>query len=117
MTMETTPRFLNGVFGFEGKGLEAPVPLDDALVYTVPADRRAQLVYLRAGSSAPGLVTIALMRDGKLMRLFPIGAKAAMHVPLAVLEDLFPETRLEVFVSAERGVSGQVVLDIGLMEI
>jgi hypothetical protein len=115
--MDTTPRFLNGVFGFEGKGLETPVPLDDALVYTVPADRRAQLIYLRAGNSSAGLLNITLMRDGKPMRLFPIGAKSAMHVPLVVVEDLFPETRLEALVSAERGVAGQVVLDIGLMEI
>ena len=117
MTMDSTPRFLNGVFGFEGRGLASFVPLADSLAYTVPADRRAQLVYLRAGNSADGLVTLALMRDGKPMRLFPVGARAAMHVPLAVLEDLFPETRLEVFVSADRGAAGQVVLDIGLMEI
>jgi hypothetical protein len=117
MSMDSTPKFLNGVFGFEGRGLESFAPVSDSLAYTVPADRRAQLVYLRAGNSANGLVALSLMRDGKPMRLFPVGAKAALHVPLAVLEDLFPETRLEVFVSAERGVSGQVVLDIGLMEI
>ncbi len=115
--MDTTPRFLNGVFGFQGKGLETPVPLDDALVYTVPADRRAQLIYLRAGNSSEGLVNLTLMRDGKPMRMFPVGARAATHVPLVVVEDLFPETRLQVFVAADRGVAGQVVLDIGLMEI
>ena len=117
MTMDSTPRFLNGVFGFEGRGLESFAPLAGSPSYTVPPDRRAQLVYLRAGNSADALVTLALMRNGAPMRLFPVGAKAAMHMPLAVLEDLFPETRLEVFVSAERGVAGQVVLDIGLMEI
>ena len=115
--MDTTPRFLNGIYGFQGRGLEAAIPLDDALAYTVPADKRAQLIYLRAGNSSEGLVNITLMRDGKPMRLFPVGAKAAMHVPLVVVEDLFPETRLQVFVSAEKGAAGQVVLDIGLMEI
>ena len=40
-----------------------------------------------------------------------------MHVPLAVVEDLSPETRLEVFVGAPAGVSGSVVIDIGLIEI
>ena len=115
--METTARFLNGVYPFDGKGLDAPYPLADALTYTVPADKRAQLIYLRAGNSSNGLVSLTLMRDGKPMRLFPVGGRSAMHVPLAVLEDLFPETRLEVFVSAERGAAGQVVLDIGLVEV
>ncbi|MBB5696129.1 hypothetical protein [Muricoccus pecuniae] len=115
--MESTPRFINGIYPFEGQGLAVSVPLDDGLSYTVPADRRAQLVYLRAGNSADGLITLTLLRDGVPMRLFPVGAKGAMHVPLAVLEDLFPETKVEVLVSAERGVAGHVVLDIGLMEI
>jgi hypothetical protein len=114
--MESTPRFLNGIFPFEGRGLADSTPLD-GVSYTVPTDRRAQLVYLRAGNSADGLVTLTLVRDGKPMRLFPVGAKGAMHIPLVVLEDLFPETKLEVFVAAESGVAGQVVLDIGLMEI
>ncbi len=115
--MDTTSRFLNGVYPFEGKGLDAPYPPADALTYTVPADKRAQLIYLRAGNSSGGLVNITLMRDGRPMRLFPVGAKAALHVPLAVVEDIFPETRIEVFAAAPQGVAGQVVLDIGLMEV
>ena len=43
------------------------------------------------------------MRDGKPMRIFPIGAKAAMHVPLAVVEDLMPDSKVEVFVAAPAG--------------
>jgi hypothetical protein len=115
--MDTTPRFLNGVFPFEGKGLDAPYPLADALAYTVPADKRAQLIYLRAGNSSDGLVSLTLMRDGKPMRLFPVGARAALHVPLAVVEDISPEAKIEVFLAAPQGASGQVVLDIGLMEV
>jgi len=115
--METTARFLNGVFPFEGKGLDTPYPLADALTYTVPADKRAQLIYLRAGNSSDGLVSLTLMRDGKPMRLFPVGAKQALHVPLAVVEDISPEARIEVFVAAPQGAAGQVVLDIGLMEV
>ena len=57
------------------------------------------------------------MRDGKLMRNFPIGAMASMHVSLAVVEDLMPETRLELLVAAPVGVTGTVVLDIGLIEV
>ena len=51
------------------------------------------------------------------MRLFPIGAKAAEHVPLTVVEDLEPDTKLEVYVSAPSGVTGEIVVDIGLLEI
>jgi len=38
-------------------------------------------------------------------------------VPLAVVEDLFPDTKLEIFFAAPEGSAGTVVLDIGLMEI
>ena len=117
MTMETTPRFLNGVYAFQGKGLGAPALLDAGLTYTVPGDRRAQLIYLRAGNSSDALVNIVLMRAGKPMRMFPIGAKDAMHVPLAVVEDIFPETVLELHLAAPQGVAGEVVVDLGLMEI
>jgi hypothetical protein len=51
------------------------------------------------------------------MRLFPIGAKAATHVELAVVEDLEPETILEVLVAAPAGLTGSVVVDIGLVEV
>jgi hypothetical protein len=115
--METTPRFLNGVYGFTGKGLTAPAPLDSGLAYTVPADKRSQLIYFRGGNSADGLVSVSLMMDGRLFRLFPIGAKGVVHVPLAVVEDLLPDSKVEVFVAAPEGVSGHVVLDIGLIEI
>ena len=58
-----------------------------------------------------------LMRDGKLIRYFPIGAKCSEHVPLAVVEDLFPETKLDVLMAAPVGTSGHLVLDIGLLEV
>ncbi len=115
--METTPRFLNGVYPFSGTGLETSGPLAAGLAYTVPADKRSQLIYFRAGNSADALVSVSLVKDGKAVRLFPIGAKASVHVPLAVVEDLFPDSRIEVHVAAPAGVSGQIVLDIGLIEI
>jgi hypothetical protein len=115
--MEAIPKFLNGVFSFSGAGLDKSSLLDPSLVYTVSSSHRAQLVYLRAGNSSSELICLTLMRDGKVMRLFPIGAKAGEHVPLAVVEDLEPETKLEVFVSAPEGVSGHVVLDIAVLEI
>ena len=32
--------------------------------------------------------------------MFPVGARGAVHVPLAVVEDIFPETVLELHVAA-----------------
>ena len=63
------------------------------------------------------LFMAAFTKNGAPMRYFPIGAKASVHVPLAVVEDLFPDTKLEIFFAAPEGSAGTVVLDIGLMEI
>jgi len=114
--METTPRFLNGVYAFTGQGLDAAASLG-GLSYTVPADKRAQMIYIRAGNSTEQMIAVHLMQGGKAMRSFPIGARGAIHVPLVVVEDLMPDSRIDVFVAAPTGVSGQVVLDIGLLEI
>ena len=35
------------------------------------------------------MIYLVLTRRGKPMRYFPVGAKSAMHVPLAVVEDHF----------------------------
>lgn len=110
------PTFLQGVYTFEGKGLQTPGPLSSPLSYTVPFDKRSQLVYFRAGNSSEELIYVVLTRSGKPMRYFPIGAKSAIHVPLAVVEDLHPETPLEALVAAPAGASGTVIIDIGLME-
>jgi hypothetical protein len=115
--METTPRFLQGIFPFTGTGLDKSALLGTTLTYMVPGDKRSQLIYFRVGNSSADLIVLSLVRDGKLMRLFPIGAKSAMHVSLAVVEDMMPDTKLEVFVAAPAGTTGSVVLDIGLLEI
>jgi hypothetical protein len=115
--MSPTPRFIQGAFAFKGTGLDAPRPLHDKARYLVPADKRAQLIYVRAGNSSDALVYFVLARDGKPMRYFPVGAKASVHVPLAVLEDVFPESRIEVLFAAPDGVAGTAVLDVGILEI
>ena len=83
----------------------------------VPPDARTQVIYLRAGNSTNELICLSLLRDGKVMRHFPVGARQGLHVPLAMTEDVFPESRLEITVSAPKGVSGVVILDVGLFEI
>ncbi len=51
------------------------------------------------------------------MRYFPVGAKGAIHVPLAVVEDMTPGTRVEILLAAPLGVKSAVLVDIGFMEI
>jgi len=115
--MEPKPQFIQGVFGFEGAGLTNPMPLGAGASYRVPPDKRAQIVYLRAGNSADALITLSLLRDGKVMRLFPLGAKQSLHVSLAMTEDVFPDSLLELSVAAPKGLTGVVVVDLGLFEI
>ncbi len=115
--IDSKPRFLQGVFPFHGAGYDKPALLDASLTYVVPADKRAQLIYLRAGSSASAMVYIALMQAGRTMRLFPVAAHGATHVPLAVVEDLQPETEIQLFVGAPAGLGGTAVIDLGIIEI
>ena len=115
--MNPTPRFIQGTYSFTGRGLGNPQPLHDAARFVVAPDKRAQLVYMRGGNSSDALVNLVLTRNGKPMRHFPIGAKASLHVPLTVVEDIFPESKLEVLVAAPEGTSGVVVVDFGLLEI
>lgn len=115
--MHSTPRFLQGVFAFEGKGLDQPVPIDGALSYVVPDGVVAQAVYFRGGNSADELICLVLIRDGKPMRYFPIGAKAEVHVPLRVVEDLDSGTAVELYLAAQAGVTGTVIVDLGLVEV
>ena len=115
--IESTPRIITGIFSFRGSGFAYPSVLSGLEPYIVPADKRTQMIYLRAGNSTDEMVTLVLLRNGTPMRLFPIGAKAAVHIPLSVIEDLFPETRLELRIAAPEDVSGTLVLDMGLLEI
>jgi hypothetical protein len=115
--IDSTPRFLNGAYTFVGKGYSRPGLLHPALVYAVPFDKRAQLIYVRLGNSSQEMIYLSLMHDGKPIRLFPVGAKGASHVPLAVVEDLEPDTKLELFLAAPDGCSGTAVVDLGLVEI
>ena len=115
--IESVPRIITGIFSFTGAGYASPVALGGLAPYSLPTDKRTQLIYMRAGNSADAMVTLVLLRDGTPMRLFPLGAKSGQHVPLAVVEDLFPETKLELRIAAPEGLSGTIVLDMGLMEI
>lgn len=114
--IDSEPKFIQGIISFTGVGYAKPVPLT-GVSFTVPSDKRAQPLYFRAGNSSAEMIAILLMRDGKPMRYFPIGAKSSAHVQLAVVEDLTPETKLDLMIVAPEGVSGTVVVDLGLVEI
>lgn len=113
----STPRFLQGVFAFEGQGLDAPYLLDESLSYTVPPGASTQPVYFRGGNSTEEMIYLLLARDGKPMRYFPIAAKGFTHVSLRVVEDLLSDTVIELLVAAPKGLVGTVVVDTGLIEI
>ena len=115
--MKSTPRFLQGVFAITGEGLAKPGPIDPALRYTVPHGQSAQALYFRGGNSTVELVYVLLVRDGEPMRWFPVGAKADEHVPLRVVEDLPGGTVVELHAAAPEGVTGVLVLDLGLVEV
>jgi assimilatory nitrate reductase catalytic subunit len=76
-----------------------------------------QPVYFRGGNTSTELVAVVLIRDGVPMRYFPIGAKADVHVPLRVVEDLDSGTVIELHLAAPEGVTGSIVIDLGLVEV
>lgn len=115
--MQSTSKFLQGVFPFHGKGIESPFPIGAALSYRVPDGVVTQPVYFRGGNTSGELVYVVLMRDGSPMRYFPIGAKSDVHVALRVVEDLDSGTVIELQLAAPEGVSGAVVVDLGLVEV
>jgi assimilatory nitrate reductase catalytic subunit len=115
--MISKPRFLQGVHPFTGAGLDKPAPASPELTYTVPPGVTTQPLYFRGGNPTDELVSVVLMRDGAPMRWFPIGAKAATHVALAVVEDMDEGTTLELHVAAPEGLAGSVVVDLGLVEV
>jgi hypothetical protein len=117
MNDTSTPRFLQGVFTFEGAGLDQPFLIDASLTYTVPPGATTQPVYFRGGNSTKEMIYVTLVRDGVAMRYFPIAARGATHVSLRVVEDLLSDTVIGVFLAAPTGVSGSVVVDVGLVEI
>lgn len=116
MTDGSSPRFLQGAFGFDGGGYDKPVPIDASLRYVVPAGATTQPVYFRGGNSTKQMISVVLFRDGTPMRYFPIAAKGATHVALRVVEDLLADTVLELFVAAPEGTTGSVIVDLGLVE-
>ena len=115
MNPQEKPVFVQGTYNFKGKGLEAPTPVV-GLAYTVPRGTKSKLVYFRAGQSSDEMISLILLRDKQVMRLFPIGMKSAMHFPLAVTEDLPADSHLELQIAAPEGTVGTIYVDLGFIE-
>lgn len=115
-TGAATPRFLQGVFPFVGRGLFDLAPLDDSLTYTVPGGKKTQFVYFRAGNASDELVYLAFAVNGAPVRYFPVGPNADFHVSLAIVEPHLSGTRLSLLIAAPRGTTGTVIVDAGFME-
>lgn len=112
-----TPRFLQGVYPFAGRGVYELAPLHDELAYLVPDAKLAQIVYFRAGNLADDLIYLTLSANGSPIRYFPVGPKADLHVPLAIVESYPPGTRLQICLAAPRGLTGTVIVDVGIVEM
>ncbi len=108
--------FLQGIYHFEGTGLDKPVPIHAELSHFVPDGVVNQTLYFRGGNSSPELITVVLMRDRIPLRYFPIGAKGDVHIPLRVVEDTEGGSVIELFIVAPAGVRGTVVVDLGMVE-
>ena len=115
-TMISRNHFLQGIYTFEGAGLDKPVAISDELGHVVPDGVVSQALYFRGGNSTDELIVVVLLRDGVPMRYFPIGAKGDVHVPLRVVEDIEGGSVIELALVAPLGLSGTVVVDLGLVE-
>jgi hypothetical protein len=110
-------KFIQGMFAFEGRGLETPVSLEPRATYKVPPDKRAQMIYCRVGNPTPEFLYLVLQRDGRSMRLFPCGGKSGIHVPLAIIDDILPDSMIELVIAAPQGLAAKVMIDLGFVEI
>lgn len=110
-------RFLQGVFPFAGRGVFDLAPLNDALSYTIPLGASAEVVYFRGGNFSDDILYLTLSVNGTVVRYFPVGPKADIHVPLALIESYSAGSRINVCLAAPRGLSGTVVVDVGIVEV
>ena len=114
---KATPRFLQGVYPFAGRGVFELAPLHDDLMYVVPAGKVTQVVYFRAGNVSDDLLYLTLVANDTPVRYFPVGPKSDFHVPLAIVESYPAGTHLQIGLAAPRGLTGSVIVDVGLIEI
>jgi assimilatory nitrate reductase catalytic subunit len=104
------------VLPFAGRGVFDLAPVNDSLSHTVAPGMVFEVPYFRAGNMSDDILYLTLSINSKPVRYFPIATKGDIHVPLAIVE-LYPAgTRIDVCLAAPRGLTGTVVVDVGLIE-
>ena len=111
------PILLQGVYPFAGRGVQDARPINDELRYTVPGGHTAEVLYVRAGNHSDDLIYLTLIVDDKAVRYFPIGPKAHIHIPLVIVDPHPAGSVIDIGLGAPRGISGSVVVDVGVFEI
>ncbi len=115
---QATPRFLQGVYPFAGRGVYELAPLHDELTYIVPAAqyganrvlsrrqscRRPDLSHRFPPTVPPSAISLSVpkpicMCRLPLWRVIPSG------------------TRLQICFAAPRGLTGTVIVDVGIVEM
>jgi assimilatory nitrate reductase catalytic subunit len=109
--------FIEGMDSQEGAGSACPGPFDPAMKYTVAGGKRGQVNDFRAGKACANSIGPVETHDGARIHDFPVGAGAAIQVPLRVVEDRGAGNRIEVLSAAANNGETLVQLDIGLLEI
>lgn len=111
--MAYTTVLLQTITDVEGEGIDSPQDLN--LTYSVSQGCTAGVQYVRAGNTTEGMINITVLKDGKAMRYVPVAAGGAIHVPLAIVDELQPGTEVSIGAAAER--SGKLILDVGILEV
>ena len=110
-------RFLQGVYPFAGRGVFDLGPLHDDLCYTVPPGAAAEVVYVRAGNLSDDILYLALSVNGSPHPLLPGRAEGGLSRPPRHRRDLPAGSRIEVCLAAPRGLTGTIVVDVGIVEM
>ena len=76
---------------------------------------RTGVQYVRAGNTTEGIINITVLKDGKAMRYGPVAARDAIHVPLALVDELQPRTENSIAAAAEG--SGKLILEVDILEV
>ncbi len=93
------------------------MPLDAELTYMVPDGVVAQAVYFRGGNTTDELIMRRADPGRRADALLPDRRQERLHVPLRVVEDLDGRHRRRAAARRAGGVTGTVVVDLGLVEV
>ena len=67
------------------------------------------------GSITGGIINVTVLRSGPAMRYVPVAAGGAIHVPLAIVDELQSGTEITIAAAAEGW--GKLILDVGFLEV